>query len=138
MHVRFDTPDAEGGNWTFDYQRFHVGELQAQAASVVGVGGIGGQAQIKLTALNSRNLMGLNGEPAVNVTGIPWEFYNDPTSTAGEPADSGVFSTDENAEAVIQITKGVSLADEEHGLLVLYHPTDPTIRGAYRVPVVVT
>ncbi len=140
MSLRFDVPTNIGGQLIFDDPEGVVsdgGDVRAQAASVAGVGLKVGGATIELTAANDSALKDVAGAVAANLVNAPWEFYNDPLSTTGEPADTGTLNTNASGEATVVVTEGVILADGEYGQLIVYHPSDSDIRATYRVPVIV-
>lgn len=135
--LRFDSP-VDATEFIFDRpEQFGWGELLAQAAAVVGAGLRISTATVSLNAANSRALRAASGALVTSLTGIPYEFYNDPSTTAGEPADTGTFDTDGSGEALVALD-GVSIADGAYGQLVVYHPSDPNVRATYRVPVTIT
>lgn len=109
------------------------GTLAAQAVALAGSGVVLNVRNLVLTQAQGRELRDEGGTP-VELNGIIYEWYDDPDSTEGEPADSGTFNTDENGEAIVVLSNS-SLTDGHVGGLLLIHPSDPTIRGYYRVPV---
>lgn len=135
-YLRFDSP-VSATEFIFDSQVLHGGSLVAQAAAVVGAGLRLSTAVVNLNSANNRTLLDAAGSVVSSLSSIPWEFYNDPATTAGEPADTGTFNTDVNGDAVVAID-GVYLEDGGFGMLVVYHPSDPNIRATYRVPVTIT
>lgn len=108
------------------------GELISAASSTSGTASL--QLRLILTAANNRELRDENGAAVANLASIAFEWYDKDTDTEGNPAVSGTFSTNASGEATIQLP-GTSLNSGDFGLLVLEHPTDPTIRGVYRIPV---
>lgn len=111
------------------------GTPAADASVVVGVGDVFGSVDIELTVANSQELKDAQGNVWISLANIAWEWYDDPSSTAGEPLDSGLFTTSVIGEATITVL-GSNLANGEYGQLILYHPSDPDIRATLRVPVV--
>lgn len=111
------------------------GTPAAAASAVVGVGDVFGDVDIELTVANSQELKDALGNVWVSLVNIAWEWYDTPGSTAGNPLDSGLFTTSVIGEATINVV-GSNLANGEYGQLILYHPSDPDIRATLRVPVV--
>lgn len=111
-----------------------LGSLLAQASIVNGSGTVTAVLQVLLTAANNRELRDENNALVANLLNIRWEWYDDPNSTAGDPQDSGLFSTDANGEATITIS-GSALSPGQFGCLVLFHPSDNFTRHQYYLPV---
>lgn len=108
------------------------GTPAAQSATVVGAGTL--LLSVLLNAANNTELRDENGTVVSNLSNIAYEFYDDDSSTAGTPVDSGTFSTDANGEASLTLTNS-TLSSGQFGTLVLFHPSNPDIRGVYRVAV---
>ena len=110
------------------------GALTAQAHAVVGSGTATSPIVVSLTAANNRELRDETNTLIASLNGIIWEWYDNPSSTAGNPTDSGTFNTDASGEATITLTNS-TLTTGQFGQLIIYHPTNADIRAIFRVPV---
>lgn len=108
--------------------------LTAQAATIVGAGTVFSTITVPLTIAQSQELKDEEGVLVSSVSNIAWEWYDDPTSTAGSPLATGTLNTNASGEATIQVA-GSTLGNGEHGMLLLYHPSNPAIRANLRVQV---
>jgi hypothetical protein len=114
-----------------------AGAPAAQAATVAGAGTLLNVRSAVLTAANGRELRDHDNAVVASLSGILFEWYDDPDDTDGNPTHSGTFNTNGSGEATVVLT-GSTLPAGGIGGLLLIHPSDNTIRGYYRVPVTLT
>ena len=128
------TPAAQaaGADGTAERVLTCSGTLVSAPSSVDGTAAL--QLKVELTAAAGRDLRDEEGAVVASLANIAYEWYDKDTDTEGNPDFSGTFSTNASGEATIQLP-GTALAAGQHGLLVLEHPSDNTIRGIYRIPV---
>lgn len=111
-----------------------TGVLTAQSAAASGAGTVLSQITINLTVATSRELRDETGTAVSSLNNIAYEWYDNPSSTAGEPLQTGTFNTNATGEASFTVNDS-TLADGEFGQLIIYHPSDPDIRATLRIPV---